>query len=415
MNRLDVAYILLRFPCLTETFIAEEIRKIQSMGIRVHLYSLLPPKKEPVQSVSAGLVPQTRFTPQVYTPSLWWAQLCVLRKSPGQYFRLLGILLSQPAPELAAFPKRVMTFLKSIWLAKEIEGTPVKLLHSHFAWLSAAACMIVSELNGLPFTITAHAYDIYSKQSDILKLTTTRADRIVTISDYNKRVMLEMNTRLSKEKIEVIHCGIDLAYFSGINRATNNGILNITSVGSLLEKKGHAYLIRACQELRRQGIEFRCVIVGGGGLREQLQELIKELDLEDRVILVGPQTQAWVRDRLRESDVFVLACVVTEEGERDGIPVALMEATAMGVPVVCTSVSGIPELIEHEETGLLVPERDVDALAAAVSRLSMDGLLRQKLVGKGRRVVVAEFDINKSAAQLTGMFRRVTGLQGFDV
>jgi glycosyltransferase involved in cell wall biosynthesis len=173
-----------------------------------------------------------------------------------------------------------------------------------------------------------------------------------------------------------------------------------------LEKKGHEYLIRACHELKEQGQDFECTIVGKGPLEQPLQSLIQELDLDHQVKLAGGQTQTWVRDRLSTSDLFVLACVVEGTGERDGIPVAMMEALAMEVPVVTTPVSGIPELVQHEQTGLLVPERDANALAAAIIRLARDEPLRRKLMANGRSLIEREYDIWKNATRLAGLFRQ---------
>jgi glycosyltransferase involved in cell wall biosynthesis len=306
----------------------------------------------------------------------------------------------------------LVIFLKAVWLVKELEESPVQLVHTHFAWLSAAAAMIVSQLLGLPLTITAHAFDIYSGRNDLLGLTTKVADRIVTISEYNKRAILDMDSILNAEKIQVIHCGIDLDNFRVTDRGPANGVMQITSVGSLIEKKGHKYLIRACSELKAMGVDFHCVIIGGGELEQRLQLLIQDLKLEDMVTLAGTQTQTWVRDRLCRSDLFALACVVAGDGERDGIPVAMMEALAMEVPVVSTSVSGIPELIQNGETGLLVPERDATALAAAFARLAQDKALRQKLARQGRTLVEREYDIAKNATQLVRLFQRVIEERG---
>lgn len=407
MKGLDVAYVLLRFPFLTETFVAEEIRKVQSLGVRVHLFSLLPARKELVHPLSAELVSQVRYVPEIYSPSLWGAQLHFLLRTPGRFFKLLWTLLRQPAPGFSFLAKRLVTFLKGVWLAKELEESTVQLVHAHFAWLSAAAGLIVSQLLDLPFTITTHAYDIYSYNNDLLELTTKTADRVVTISEYNKQAMLEMTSALNEQQIEIIHCGIDLDRFRVEDRESADGVFQITSVGSLIEKKGHEYLIRACSELQVRGIDFRCVIVGGGQLREPLQALIQELNLEDKAILAGTQTQTWVRDRLGESDLFVLACAVTDGGGRDGIPVALMEALAMEVPVVSTSVSGIPELVRHDETGLLVPQKDPVALAAAIARLAQDEFLRHRLATNGRTLVEREYDIWKNAGRLAELFQRV--------
>lgn len=407
MNRNEVAYVLHRFPSLTETFVAEEIRNVQCLGVTVHLYSLLPPRTELVHPVSAALVPQVRYAPKIDAPSLWSAQFYFLFRKPRRYLELLKSLLAEPVPELNFVLKRLAIFAKGVWIARQLEGSPVQLIHTHFAWLSAAASMVISQLLELPFTITAHAYDIYSHKSDLLAMTTRMADRVVTISNCNKEAILDRSAGFEPQRIEVIRCGIDMDHFQRSDGRPANQVFQITAVGSLIEKKGHEYLIRACSESKARGMSFECVIIGEGKLQQQLQTLIQDLDLDGKVILAGRQTQACVRDRLAKSDLFALACVIDETGERDGIPVAMMEALAMEVPVVSTPVSGIPELIRHEETGLLVSPKDPIALAEAMARLVQDEPLRRKLAKNGRLLVEKEHDIRKNASRLAGLFQQV--------
>lgn len=408
MDQIDVTYVLHRFPSLTETFVAGEIQNVQALGVAVRLYSLLSPRTEVVHPTSAALVPQVRYAPEIYSPSLWRAQLHFLVRTPGRYLQLLRNLLAEPASEPSFVLRRLVIFFKGVWVARELKGSPTQLVHTHFAWLSGAACMIISQLLGLPFTVTAHACDIYAYESDLLALITRMADRVVTISDCNKEAILEKSPGLDPRQIEVIHCGIDMEQFQPPGGRPTNQVFQITTVGSLVEKKGHEYLIRACGESKAQGLSFQCVIVGEGQLQKKLQALIQELDLGDKVILVGGQTQAWVLDRLGKSDLFALACVIDKEtGDRDGIPVAMMEALAMEVPVVSTPVTGIPELIRHEETGLLVPPEDPIALASAIVRLARDEPLRQKLARNGRALVERQHDIRKNANRLVGLFHQV--------
>jgi len=407
MSQSEVAYVLHRFPSLTETFVAEEIRNVQSLGVTVHLYSLLSPRAELVHPVSAALVPQARYAPEIYAPSLWAAQFHFLLRKPRRYLELLRSLLAEPAPELNFLLKRFVIFAKGVWVARELKGCSVQLIHTHFAWLSAAGGMVISQLLELPFTLTTHAYDIYSHKNDLLAMTTRMTDRVVTISDCNKEAILDRSAGLRPERIEVIRCGIDMDLFQQRDGRPENHVFQITAVGSLIEKKGHECLIRACRELKARGLQFRCVIIGEGKLKQPLQALIQDLELDDNVTLLGAQTQASVRDRLAKSDLFALACVIDETGERDGIPVAMMEALAMEVPVVSTPVSGIPELIRHEETGLLVPQNDPIVLAEALIRLAKDEPLRRKLGKNGRSLVEREHDIRKNAGRLAGLFQQV--------
>lgn len=407
INDIEVAYVLLRFPFFTETFIAEEILKIQNLGIKTKVFSLLPSKGGIIHPVSKQLVSQVEYVPGLFSLRVWSAQIYFVLRNPRIYIKSMWQLLSQPIPNISSIFRRIYIFLKSIWLAKEIEKTSVSIIHTHFAWLSAGASMIVSINLGIPFTVTTHAYDIFSYKNDLLRITSQTADKIVTISEFNKSVILEKISTLKHEKIKVIHCGIDLGFFQSTQNKMNGEIFRIISVGSLVEKKGHEYLIRACGKLRDEGIKYQCVIVGEGKLRQSLQVLIDELNLINHIVLAGKQTQNWVRDQLSKSDLFVLACVTTGSGNMDGIPVAMMEALSMNVPVVSTSLSGIPELIRHEQTGLLVPEMDVNALAATIKSLINDEELRKKYAQNGRNIITREYDSLKNVTQLADVFQQV--------
>jgi glycosyltransferase involved in cell wall biosynthesis len=335
------------------------------------------------------------------------AQAYFLFKAPSKYLGLLRKIIGQPAPYPSFLVKRIIIFLKGVWLARRLEHMPVQLVHTHFAWLPAIAGIVVSQLLDIPFTVTAHAYDIYSQKNDLLALATNMADHIITISETNKKAVCKMNPQMNSEKVAVIRCGIDLNYFRPDGRELARKTIQITSVGSLLGKKGHEYLIRACAILQAQHLDFQCMIVGRGELEQHLQNLIQELGLENRVQLAGAQTQEWVRDRLCKSDLFVLACVDAGGGNRDGIPVALMEAMAMSVPVISTPISGIPELVRNEETGLLVPERDAQAIAEAIVRLVSDTFLRQLVIKNGLDLTHKEYDIDKNTDRLSTLFEHV--------
>ncbi len=399
-----VIYVLLRFPRLTETFIAEEMRNMEANGANLRIYALLPDREPFIHPVSQQLLPRVRYAPSQASASLWLAQAYYLFKTPTRYLALLWMLLRQPAPRWSFLAKRLDVFLKGVWMAKELEHTPVSLMHAHFGWLSAAAAVIASRLLDLPFTFTAHAYDIYSEKNDLLRMACSSADRIITISESNRAAILAVNPALDPAKVVVVHCGIDLGCFRPPVSRPASRTLHITSVGRLLSKKGHEFLIRACGELQAQRVPFQCVIVGSGDLEASLRLLIRELCLENQVTLAGAQPQEWIRDRLAKSDIFVLACVTDEAGDRDGIPVSIMEAMAMHVPVISTNVSGIPELVRNEETGLLVPQRDPCHLAAAMLRLAKDEPLRQKLAGKALELVSRDYDSLKNTGQLWRVF-----------
>jgi glycosyltransferase involved in cell wall biosynthesis len=288
---------------------------------------------------------------------------------------------------------------KSIYLARELERRGVTHVHAHFATHPAMAAFLIHRLTGIEYSFTAHAHDIYVHRA-MLREKAAEARFVATISDHNRRLLAEY---APLEKIEVVHCGIDLDRYPV--RATPPSPFEIVSVASLQPYKGIECLIRACAHLRTlTDAPFRCRVAGGGELERPLRRLITELGLGDCVELLGPQTEEVVAALLQQAHCFALPSTVEPNGKMDGLPVALMEALAVGLPVVASDLSGIPELIEDGVSGLLVPPADPDALAAALAAVQAEPERAAELGRAGRARVEAGFTSERSAAQLAVLF-----------
>jgi glycosyltransferase involved in cell wall biosynthesis len=227
---------------------------------------------------------------------------------------------------------------------------------------------------------------------------------VSAISEYNRKYLVDMFGPWVQQKTQIVRCGIDPAYYGNEEHAKSTGRLEIISIGSLQPYKGHVYLVKACAELQQRGIPFRCRIVGGGDLRPMLERAIRENHLDDTVVLMGPRTQDEVSQLLRTANCYVQPSVIMPSGKMEGIPVALMEAMVSGIPVVATSISGIPELVKHGDTGWLVPPEDVDALADALSHIHRDPAEAKKRACAGRRWVLDEFELSSNAKRLSLLF-----------
>jgi colanic acid/amylovoran biosynthesis glycosyltransferase len=390
--------------------VAEEIQAIRSRGINARIVSLLEPGPGPAQPLSERLLPYTWYAPGLRAPGLWRAQLHFLLKSPRLYLDLLTTLLRQPYPTqpMTRFLKRLVIFLKAVSVAHYLECRDSQLLHAHFAWLSGAAAWISARLLGLPFTVTVHAFDIYSQSNDLLCLVSEQASQVVAISEYNRVQVAALRTRPA-DTISVIHCGVNLEKIDGqtqrqVERPAG-GPLRILSVGGLQAKKGHKYLIAACHLLKERGLDFNCTIIGGGPGEPGLRRQIQAYGLQDRVELLGARSHPEIIAAYRQHDLFVLASVVAPGGDRDGIPVVLMEAGSLGLPLISTWVSGIPELVRHNQTGWLVPPGDTAALADAVAALGADPVMRARLGQHARSLVEAQFSIESNAGRLAALFQ----------
>jgi glycosyltransferase involved in cell wall biosynthesis len=289
-------------------------------------------------------------------------------------------------------------------LAPELEKRRVGHLHAHFTINAATMALVLARLLDISFSFTAH--NIFFTDRVLLKLKVREARFIVVISEFSRQ-FLDRLAPDGQDKMHVVHCGVSPEDFAP-DVQPENQVPQLLFVAQLAERKGAQVLIEACEILAERGVPFQCAIVGGGAEQEvlRLKQLVESLALQDAVDLTGSVPQEHLMGYLRRADVFVLPCITASNGDMDGVPVALMEAMAMGIPTVSTYVSGIPELIENEESGLLVPEKDPEALADALQRLLRDGDLRERLARNGRRQVQAEFNIHSNAARMADLFQR---------
>lgn len=408
---LSIAYLLLYFPHLTETFVADEIRAIQSQGIHIQIISLLKPKKTPVQPFAKQLLDYTSYAPGLLSLSIWRAQFYFLLRSTRLYFHLLFTLLRSPLLKspIVLTAKRLIIFLKSVSVAYKLKDSDIGLFHSHFAWLSGASAWICSRLLKRPFTVTVHAFDIYSKP-DLLKLVLSQATHIVSISKYNRNHISRIGIYPLKP-ISIIHCGINLSEFNYQKKKLisyqPNKPLRILSVGSLTPKKGHKHLINACNLLKNRGFKFTCTVIGGGKEESILRHQIISYGLQKQVILSGARTRPEILKAYATHDLFILASIKAPSGDMDGIPVVLMEAAAMGLPIISTRVSGIPELIRQNKTGLLVPPSNPRALADAITTLAINHNLQCQLSQNAQKLIKTEFNQEVTAKRLIKLFHNV--------
>lgn len=393
-----VVYFLLHFPCLTETFVAEEINELRQQNVDVRIVSLLAPDSETIQEESETLLSYCDYSPAFFSIDTIVAQITWLIRRPVLYLSLLWLAISQPyiSNPLIQLAKRLVIFAKAAASARHLAQQDVDLLHSHFAWLSGLGVLVAARLLDKPFTVTAHAYDIFAT-NDLLNVVVSNATKVFTISEYNRRVIVQTTNCVSSQ-ISIVHCGINPQKLESVldvetkRASAPDDTLHILSVGSLNEKKGHKYLIEACAVLKQMGIPFLCNIIGRGNLFEAHGRLIDELGLSDHITLLGPKTRGDVLRAYAHHDVFVLASTISKNGDRDGIPVVMMEAGLFGMPIVSTAVSGIPELVIDGFTGLIVPPEDPAALADAILRLAKDPGLRRELGSNAQDIVRHDFN-----------------------
>jgi len=401
-----VAYLLKRYPRLSETFILQEMLALQERGVRLLVYSMMDPGERTVHPDVARLA-----APVAYLPQVGWGRLTalaraharLLRRAPRRYLRTLGRALSRHDP-LAG----LRHFLRGGWLGLELERHGIRHLHAHFAHGPSATAQFVSLLTDMPFSFTAHAKDIYTTPPERVAERIREARFVVTCTGHNHTYLADLVDGATARRIHCIYHGVDLRRFRLRDAAPDIARRPplILAVGRLVEKKGLAHLVEACALLRARGVLFRCQLVGDGPLKEGLRDQIVAAGLDGYVEFLGTCTQEDLVGVYREASIVALPCVILDNGDRDGIPNVLVEAMSMGIPVVATRVSGIPELIEDGRDGLLVPPRDAGALADALAAALGDAGLRERLGEAARRTVIERFDQARNATRLDELFAR---------
>jgi len=306
--------------------------------------------------------------------------------------------------------KSLAVFALSAKLVMQTRRSRVSHLHAHFATFPSLLAWIISQHTDLTFSLTAHAHDIYVNQ-DILSLIAEDASFIVAISKFNADFICEKIGDWVRSKIFVIHCGIDISKFEYRDQLRymegEDGDLVILSIGRLSGIKGFKYLIDSCKALDAEGVNFRCLIAGDGPLKKELKAQIKSLGLEEKVEFLGPQTSDNIRGLFEGCHIFVLACATDNVEGHDGIPIVFMEAMASGVPVIGTSLSGIPELIKDGDTGICAKPEDPESLKNAIVFLIEKPSEVERMRCNARKLIEREFNISKNAKKLRERFKRV--------
>jgi glycosyltransferase involved in cell wall biosynthesis len=392
--------VVSRFPAITETFILDELRELRGRGTEVEVLPLFGALGGEVHGGFRELRTRTHYHRSV-SLELVAAQLHWLRRRPRALLRAWAqaLLASAPSPKLLVRAPAVL--LKAALVARRLEAMGVAHLHAHWATHPALAAWTVRALTGIPYSFTAHAHDLYVDRA-MLREKVRDAAFVVTISEFNRRLLEEVCGDDARGKVHVIRCGVDLReYAPGARRPV--AVPTFLCVASLRPYKGHAVLLDAVALLRARGVAVQVVLVGDGPLRGELEVRIARLGIADAVALRGALPHEEIPALLAGATAVVLPSVTQSDGQMEGIPVALMEAMAAGVPVVSTRLSGIPELVRDGEGGLLVPERDPEALAGAMARIAAEPALAARLGEGARRIVERDFDRARSVDALDAL------------
>ena len=437
-----IAFLFPAFPNLHQTFVLWEVLALRRRGIDIALYSIKPPLTRTQQPEGAALQREVTYLPSTLSPAVLAANLAMLLSAPGRYLRACAALVRGWWRDRAAgrewkrtrvsdaAPDRELTALEfvrgyvnrspglyllkslwlvpgAVWLGRDLRARGIDRLHAHWASYSATMALLVHWLFDIPFSFSAHAYDIYLVPR-LLGVKVREAEFAVTCARVNADFLRALGGPAAAARVVVNYHGVDLARFRPL-AARPADLPCVVTCGRLEPYKGHHILLRAMAALRHP---VRCVVVGEGPQRQRLEELAQALGIAARVEFTGPLPQTRLAELYAEADLFVLASVILERsGKRDVIPNVLAEAMAMRVPVVATRISGIGELVVDGVSGRLVPPNDAPALAAVIDELLDDEPQRRRLALAGLERVQAEFDREVNIDALAALFRGAPAVQ----
>jgi len=406
------------FPRISETFILDEILALKRHGVPVKIYSLLPPTRDArVHKDAEALMPEVEILP---TPG--WSEMqrtlgdllaCFRVRPSGTVKQVLRLLL----------PPRERSFLRlarAAALAVRLRRDRVAHLHAAWAHGPASVARITSRLTGIPWSMGAHAKDIHLSDPRSLAKKIASARFTIACSATNRNLLEQLAPRdaagARDAEVVLIHHGVDTTYFApAVTTSAPRGPLPdlpvILSVGRLVPKKGFDHLLRAVAHLRRRQFRFRLEIVGDGPERRRLVRMIEELGLEDIVVLRGMLVRDEVRQAFRRATCFALACRISEDGDRDGIPNTLAEAMASGLPVVSTRLPGVEEIVRDGETGIMVPSDEPAAIADALAGVLEDRERARRLAERARAAMAKTFDAHAAGERRARRFARALGLE----
>ena len=393
-----ILYIDIKFPLLTGTFVYREIEALRDAGYEITTASMVTPIKSHVSSEALHFLDTTIYLDQTILLKKIYAQLIICFKDFPTWIRLFLTAIREK--EIKKFKDRfriLYHFIQSGYLYLKVKNRSFDHIHSPFLTGSATVAFFLSQYLKIPFTFTMHASNIYV--DPIMLATKLHYSRKgITISSYNKDFILHRYGNHLNDKIHIIHCGINVKEFRPADTQKPMPPI-ILSDGQLTERKGFIYLLKACSLLKKKHFIFHCLIVGDGEDKELLIKHSESLGVRDVITFMSRRPQEKVQKLLKDAVVFTLPSIVTDKGGREGIPVALMEAMAMELPVVSTKTVGIPELIEHNKEGLLVEQKNPKELAHALEMLLLNKELRSELGRAARKKIEREFNIANTPKQ----------------
>ena len=395
-TEMNLVYIVGTYPLLTTTFIDREIVMLRQWGIDIQVVAIRRPDAGTPLSVTQKQLQQgVIYLLPVNWLDLLLSHLYFIVRRPRRLLQTVSYLLTRPHATHKARLKTLLHCGEGVYAAYLLRERPFREFHAHFVDRAATVALVAGRLLDKAYSLSVHAGADIFVDPVLLDEKISEARHVATCTDFNKHYIERLTGRDLSRKMTHIKHGLELDKYPGARKRDKERPL-ILAVGQLVERKGFHQLIEACFQLKQRGYEFDCRIIGRGQEYQALQEQIVCRSLADSVVLCGALPHDEVIAWYQQATLFVLPCIQSRSGNLDGIPNVLAEAMAMELPVISTTISAIPELIDDEVNGLLVPPEDVPALTSAIASLLNDPVRCANLGTNARHYVVATFDVERN-------------------
>jgi glycosyltransferase involved in cell wall biosynthesis/Ser/Thr protein kinase RdoA (MazF antagonist) len=402
--RAAIGVIVTRFPQIDETSILREINELEERGQPVILIPLLRGRGGVIHEEARPWIHRARYMPLI-SPAIVFANLICLLTRPRRYLTVFARVFAQTVGKAGVFARSMALFPKSVYLSRLLPRLGIKHVHAQWATHPATMAYIIRSLSDVTYSFTVHGPDIFSHRM-LMEEKVAGAKFIRCVSTFNKAFLCGLFASVTENKVDVVHVGLNPELYVGGTPRMVKTRLQVLTVAALNKTKGFPFLIDAISRLVKQGVDVECNIVGTGPRRAAIEHWVKEFGVADRVHLLGILPQHEIARRLHECDVFVLPSMIALDGAMDGLPVALIEAMAAGRPVVASTISGIPELVEDGVNGFLVDATHAERIAQAIQRLAEDPELRERMGRAGQEKIRRQFHIRVTGAKLMSLFDR---------
>jgi colanic acid/amylovoran biosynthesis glycosyltransferase len=397
---MTIAYLVNQYPKVSHSFIRREIAGVEACGIQVARFSIRSCGSELVDEVDKQELEKTRVVLEIGKVGLLLALLRVMITRPVRFMRALWLMFQVGWHSERGILRHLAYLAEACVLLGWFSSLGIAHVHAHFGTNSTTVAMLCRVLGGPPYSFTVHGPEEFDKAKAIaLEEKINRAAFVVAISSFGKSQLYRWCDRQQWSKIHEIHCGVDELFLTHPPTAIPDQP-RLVCIGRLCEQKGHLLLVEAASQLAAKGLLFSIILVGDGPLRLEIETLIAQLGLQDRIKITGWASNTEVQQQILDSRALVLPSFA------EGLPVVVMEALALSRPVISTYVAGIPELVESGSCGWLVPPGSVEALTEAMDAALQQPVAKLEHMGKvGAFRVVQRHNAAIEARKLAALFR----------